>query len=55
MLQDDDKAKALRPDIIILDIGMPNLNGLEATRQMLHHNPQSKVLILMYREIKKVR
>ena len=25
-----DKAKALRPDIIILDIGMPNLNGLEA-------------------------
>lgn len=31
-----DKAKALRPDIIILDIGMPNLNGLEATRQMLH-------------------
>ena len=48
-----DKAKALRPDIIILDIGMPNLNGLEATRQMLHHNPQSKVLILMYRKIKK--
>ena len=38
-----DKAKALRPDIIILDIGLPNLNGLEATRQMLHHNPQSKV------------
>ena len=27
-----DKAKKLRPDIVILDIGMPNLNGLEAAR-----------------------
>ena len=41
-----EKAKELRPDIVILDIGMPNLNGLEAARQMLHQNPQSKVLIL---------
>jgi len=49
-----DKAKALRPDIIILDIGMPNLNGLEATRQMLHHNPQSKVLILTITDVDEV-
>ena len=41
-----EKARELRPDIIILDIGMPNLNGLEAARQILHQNPQSKVLIL---------
>jgi len=41
-----DKAKELRPNIVILDIGMPNLNGLEAARQMLRDNPQSKVLIL---------
>lgn len=41
-----DKAKALRPGVVILDIGMPNLNGLEAARQMLHNNPQVKVLIL---------
>jgi DNA-binding NarL/FixJ family response regulator len=41
-----EKAKELKPDIVILDIGMPNLNGLEAARQMLHHNPQTKVLIL---------
>jgi DNA-binding NarL/FixJ family response regulator len=36
----------LGPDIVILNIGMPNLNGLEAARQILHYNPQSKVLIL---------
>jgi DNA-binding NarL/FixJ family response regulator len=41
-----EKAKELRPDVVILDIGMPNLNGLEATRQMLRDNPQSKILIL---------
>jgi DNA-binding NarL/FixJ family response regulator len=41
-----EKAMELRPDIVILDIGMPNLNGLEAARQLLRHNPQCKVLIL---------
>jgi len=41
-----EKVKELGPDIVILDIGMPNLNGLEAARQMAHNNPQSKVLIL---------
>jgi DNA-binding NarL/FixJ family response regulator len=41
-----DQAKALRPDIVVLDIGMPNLNGLDAAHQILHNNPQSKVLIL---------
>jgi DNA-binding NarL/FixJ family response regulator len=40
------KALALKPDVVILDIGMPNLNGLEATRQMLKANPQIKILIL---------
>src|SRR5882724_10218875 len=40
------KAKELRPDIVILDIGMPNLNGLEAARQLHRENPGSRVLIL---------
>ena len=39
-------AKRLGPDIAILDIGMPTLNGLEATRQILHENPRCRVLIL---------
>ncbi|HZQ23796.1 MAG TPA: response regulator transcription factor [Terriglobales bacterium] len=41
-----EKVTELRPDVVILDIGMPNLNGLAAARQILRHNPQQKVLIL---------
>jgi len=41
-----EKAAELKPDIIILDIGMPSLNGLEATRQILKVNPDAKILVL---------
>jgi DNA-binding NarL/FixJ family response regulator len=37
---------ALRPDVIVMDIAMPVLNGLEATRQILTENPAAKVIIL---------
>jgi DNA-binding NarL/FixJ family response regulator len=41
-----EKANQTKPDIAILDIGMPVLNGLEATRQILRERPRVRVLIL---------
>jgi len=38
--------ESLKPDLILLDIGMPNLNGLEATRQILATSPEAVILIL---------
>ena len=35
-----------KPDVVLLDIGMPNLNGLEAARQILAANPNVAILIL---------
>lgn len=39
-------AAKLRPDVVLMDIAMPLLNGLEATRQILKTRPETKVLIL---------
>ena len=39
-------AAKLKPNVVVLDIGMPGLNGLEAARQILKANPRTKILIL---------
>ena len=39
-------AAATKPDLVLLDIGMPNLNGLEAARQILATAPDVAILIL---------
>ncbi len=40
------KCKQLKPDLLILDICMPELNGLDAARQILKHNPNQAILVL---------
>jgi DNA-binding NarL/FixJ family response regulator len=39
-------AKSLRPDVAVIDIGMPNLNGIEATHQITHSNSEIAVVML---------
>ena len=40
------KARQLRPDLILMDIGLPRLNGLEAARRILRILPESKIIFL---------
>lgn len=39
-----EEASRLRPDVIITDVAMPLLNGIDAARQILAHDPESKIL-----------
>jgi DNA-binding NarL/FixJ family response regulator len=45
-LQAVQKAQELQPDLILLDIGLPGLSGIEAARRILKLAPQSKILFL---------
>ena len=41
-----EKATKLKPDVVVIDIAMPSLNGLEAVRQIVKGVPNTKVLVL---------
>jgi two-component system invasion response regulator UvrY len=43
-------AKELIPDVVIMDVNMPGIGGLEATRKMVRHNPDIKILALSIHE-----
>jgi DNA-binding NarL/FixJ family response regulator len=41
-----EKCKRLKPDLLILDIGMPELNGVDVARQILREKPSQRILVL---------
>jgi DNA-binding NarL/FixJ family response regulator len=41
-----DKARELSPDVILMDLAMPALNGLDATRRILKAQPDARILVL---------
>ncbi|MGD0456186.1 MAG: response regulator transcription factor [Terriglobia bacterium] len=41
-----DQCKELKPDVVVMDLSMPDLGGLEATAEILKADPQIKILIL---------
>ncbi len=40
------KAEELKPDLIVLDVGLPNLSGIEAARQIRQRSPNSEIIFL---------
>ena len=47
-------AGTMKPDIFLLDVGMPNLNGLDAARQILATNPDARILIVTIHDSEQV-
>ena len=41
-----EKCRQLKPDLLVLDIGMPELNGVDAARRILRDNPRQTILVL---------
>lgn len=49
-------ATTLKPDVVVLDVAMPDINGVEVTRRILRDVPQTKIVILtMHKDVVYVR
>ena len=47
------KATQLSPDVIVLDLAMPRMNGLEAARQITRNRPEVPILLLTVQQVSK--
>ena len=54
-LQAVEKAAQWHPDIVLLDIGMPNLNGIEAAPRIRRVSPQSRIIFLTQEHDRDIR
>lgn len=50
-----EQCKTLKPDIVVLDVSMPRLNGLEAARLIRRENPESKIIIITQHDSPQIR
>ena len=50
-----EQCKSLKPDIVVLDVSMPGLNGLEAARLIRRENPESKIVIITQHDSPQIR
>ncbi|RLA41643.1 MAG: DNA-binding response regulator [Gammaproteobacteria bacterium] len=49
-----EQARVLKPDVVVMDISMPKLNGVEATREIIAESPASKIIALSIHSAKHV-
>jgi DNA-binding NarL/FixJ family response regulator len=49
------KASCIRPDIVLMDVSLPKINGLEATQQIKCDNPDSHIIILTMFAVQKFK
>ena len=50
-----EQCKSLKPDIVVLDVSMPRLNGLEAARLIRRENPESRIVIITQHDSPQIR